>query len=85
MQTATKRGKQMTTKTHKETIESHVDSNVSFAIDQSESYGGLRGAFDAFRQNTIDSCIADGYDADEALDAGSCFCAKFNKAAGTDY
>jgi hypothetical protein len=75
----------MTTKTHKETIESHVGSNVSIAIDQSESCGGLRGAFDSFRQNTIDSCIADGYDADEALDAGSCFCVKFNKAAGTDF
>ena len=75
----------MTTKTHEETIESHVNSNVSFAIDQAESYGGLRGAFDAFRQNTIDSCIADGYDADESLDAGSCFCVKFNKAAGTDF
>jgi hypothetical protein len=75
----------MTTKTHKETIESHVDSNVSIAIDQSESYGGLRGAFDSFRQNTIDSCIADGYGADESLDAGSCFCVKFNKAAGTDF
>ena len=75
----------MTTKTHEETIESHVDSNVSFAIDQAESYGGLRGAFDAFLQNTIDSCIEDGYDADEALDAGSCFCVEFNKAAGTDF
>jgi hypothetical protein len=75
----------MTTKTHEETIESHVDSNVLIAIDQSESYGGLRGAFDAFRQNTIDSCIEDGYDADESLDAGSFFCVKFNKAAGTDF
>jgi hypothetical protein len=75
----------MKTKTHEEAIESHVDSNVLIAIDQSESYGGLRGAFDAFRQNTIDSCIEDGYDADEALDAGSLFCAKFNEAAGTEF
>jgi hypothetical protein len=75
----------MTTKTHEETIESHVDSNVSFAIDQAESYGGLRGAFDSFRQNTIDSCIEDGYGADESFDAGSWFCVKFNKAAGTDF
>ena len=73
------------TKTHEETIESHDDSNVSMAIDQSGSYGGLRGAFDAFRQNTIDSCIKDGYNADESFDAGSCFCVEFNKAAGTDF
>ena len=75
----------MTIATHEETIESHVDSNVAFAIDQADDYGGLRGAFDSFRQNTIESCIADGYDADEAIDAGSWFCDKFNKAAGTDF
>ena len=52
------------TKNHEQTIEEHVDSNVATAIDQAEAYGGLRGAFDAFSQNAVDSCIEDGYDAE---------------------
>jgi hypothetical protein len=70
---------------HKKTIESHVESNVSMAIDHADVFGGLRGAFDAFRQNTIDSCVEDGYDAETAFDAGAWFVAKFNKAAKTDF
>ena len=73
------------TKNHEQTIEEHVDSNVATAIDQAEAYGGLRGAFDAFSQNAVDSCIEDGYDAEESLGASNWFCAKFNKAAGTNF
>ena len=69
-------------KTHEQTIESHVDSNVSTAIDQADAYGGLAGAFDSFHQNTVGSVLEDGYTADEAMDAGNRFIVKFNKATG---
>jgi hypothetical protein len=75
----------MTLAKHRETIESHVGSNVAFAIDQADDYGGLQGAFESFAQNTFDSCMADGYDSESALDAKNWFCDKFNKAAGTDF
>lgn len=75
----------MKSATHEETIESHVDSNVAFAIDQANDYGGLQGAFESFAQNTFDSCIADGYDPESALDAKNWFCIKFNEVAGTDF
>ena len=67
---------------HEETIESHVDSNVSMAIDQADEYGGLNGACDSFYQNTVDSVLEDGYTADEAMQAGDWFCVKFRKKAG---
>jgi predicted alpha/beta superfamily hydrolase len=67
---------------HEQTIESHVDNNVATAIDQSSEYGGMEKAFFAFMQNTVDSCIEDGYTAQEAFDAGDWFCVKFNKKTG---
>ena len=75
----------MKSATHKETIESHVDSNVAFAIEQANDYGGLRGAFEAFAQNTFDSCVADGYDSESAFDAKNWFCDKFNRTAKTSF
>ena len=73
------------TKTHEETIESHVKSNVAMAIDQAAEYGGLRGALDAFYQNTVDSVIEDGYTGDEAMSAGAWFIASFNKETGASF
>lgn len=67
-----------------QTIQSHVDGNVAMAIDQADEYGGLLAAFEAFRQNTIDSVIEDGYSACEAMDAGSWFVKKFQEATGVD-
>ena len=71
--------------TNERTIESHVDSNVSMAIDQAHEYGGLRGAFDSFNQNTIDSVLEDGYSADEAMDAGCWFARKFREQTGLEF
>lgn len=70
---------------HEDTIEGHADSNVSTAIDQANEYGGLRGAFDAFYQNTVDSAIEDGYTAEQAMDAGSWFATKFNQKTGEEF
>ena len=67
---------------HEQTIESHVDGNVSMAIDQSSEYGGLIGACDSFYQNTMDSALEDGYTAEEAMEAGNWFIVKFRKKTG---
>ena len=68
--------------THELTIEQHVDSNVSMAIDQAHEYGGLEGAFHSFSQNTIDSVAEDGYGGEEALDAAMWFARKFREQTG---
>jgi hypothetical protein len=72
-------------KQHEETIESHAKSNALMAIDQAEDYGGIEGAFEAFRQNTVDSCLEDGYSGDEAMDASGHFCAMFKKITGVEF
>lgn len=72
-------------KIHEQTIEEHVKNNVESAIEQADAYGGLREAFFSFLQNTVDSCIGDGYSPEFAFDAGSLFCAEFNKTAGTSF
>lgn len=69
---------------HEQTIEGHVDSNVSMAIDQAHEYGGLVGAFDAFSQNTMDSVLEDGYSGEEAVNAGYWFRKKFSDATGVN-
>lgn len=69
-------------KSHEDTIEDHVDSNVSMAIDQADEYGGLAGACDSFYQNTVDSALEDGYTAGEAMEAGEWFIVKFRKKTG---
>jgi hypothetical protein len=72
-------------KQHEETIESHAKSNALMAVDQAEDYGGLEEAFHAFRQNTVDSCLEDGYSGDEAMDASGHFCAMFKKITGVEF
>ena len=67
------------------TIESHVDSNVSEAIDQAHEYGGMAGAFDSYNRNTIDSVLEDGYTPDEAMDAGHWFARKFREKTGLEF
>lgn len=69
-------------KTHEQTIEQHVDGNVSTAIDQAHEYGGLTGAFHSFLQNTVDSVLEDGYSGEEAMEAGSWFVKKFQQITG---
>jgi hypothetical protein len=71
-------------KSHEQTIENHVKTNVAVAIDQSESYGGLENAFFAFLQNTTDSVLEDGYSAAEAMDASDWFVAEFRKQTGIE-
>ena len=70
---------------HEQTIESHVDSNVTIAIDQADEYGGLRDSFDSFLQNTRDSVVEDGYSDDDAFDATFLFVAEFNKRTGCGF
>jgi hypothetical protein len=67
---------------HEQSIDEHVDANVSMAIDQAHKYEGLHGAFDAYLQNTVDSVREDGYTVDEAFDAGNWFVTKFNRKTG---
>jgi hypothetical protein len=55
------------------------------AVDQAEDYGGLEEAFHAFRQNTVDSCLEDGYSGDEAMNASGHFCAMFKKITGVEF
>lgn len=67
--------------THEQTIQEHVDSNISTAIDQAHEYDDQQDEFcqffegDAYYQNTIDSCIEDGYSPDTAFEAGQTFLA----------
>ena len=72
-------------KQHEETIESHAMSNVLMAIDQAEAYGGLEEAFHAHLQNTVDSCVEDGYSGDEAMDASGHFCEIFKQMTGVEF
>jgi len=78
----TKNKKERTMTRHEETIESHVNSNVSAAIDRADEFGGMENAFFSFMQNTVDSCREDGYSPQEAFEAGNCFCVKFNAVTG---
>lgn len=60
---------------HEQTIQEHVQANLTAAIDQSHEYDQFATykEGDAYLQNTIDSCLEDGYSWDEASDAGSLF------------
>jgi len=60
---------------HEQTIQKHVESNLNAAIDQAHEYDQFETykEGDAYLQNTIDSCLEDGYSRDEASDAGSLF------------
>ena len=78
----TKNEKERTMTRHEQTIESHVDCNVSSAIEQSDEFGGMENAFFSFMQNTVDSCLEDGYSSQEAFEAGNFFCVKFNAVTG---
>lgn len=71
-------------KRYEETIESHVDSHVAGAIDQSEEYGGLEGAFHSYSQNVYDTLLEDGYTGKEAMEGRSLFAVKFMKATGLE-
>jgi len=60
---------------HEQTIQEHVQANLAAAIDQAHEYDQFETykEGDAYLQNTIDSCLEDGYSWDEACDAGSLF------------
>jgi len=68
--------------THEDTIEGHVKSNVSSAIDQADDCGGILAARDSYMQNTCDSVLDDGYTSAEAMDAADWFYRVFNAKAG---
>ena len=68
------------TNKHSFTIQEHVDSNVDFAIDQANAYGGLEQAFHSCLQNLKDSVLEDGYDDD--ADAIGLYCSEFQKKTG---
>ena len=70
---------------HEKTIQQHIKNNVSMAIDQADSYGGLREAFEAFLQNTVDSCLEDNYDDFDSFEAGREFVNVFNKTSKTNF
>jgi len=75
-----------TMRNHEETIESHVASNVSAAIDQSHDYTDPNWtACDAYYQNTVDSVLEDGYTAEEAMNAGIDFLAAYAKATAAGF
>jgi len=67
---------------HEQTIREHVTGNVSDAIDQADEYGGLKGAYDSYSQNTIDSVLEDGYSCDDAYDAAIWFTKLFEEKTG---
>jgi hypothetical protein len=58
--------------------------NVLVAIDQAHEYTdpGWTVA-DAYCQNTRDSCVEDGYTAEDAWAAGNWFLVEYAKASGT--
>ena len=60
---------------HEQTIQEHVESNLTAAIDQSHEYDQFATykEGDAYLQNTMDSCLEDGYSWFEACEAGSLF------------
>ena len=66
---------------HEKSIDEHVNSNILAAIDQAHEYNDQHNELcqffegDAYYQNTIDSCIEDGYSADMAFEAGQTFLA----------
>ena len=62
---------------HKQTIEQHVDSNLLIALDQMDCYESTKECMDSYALNVQDSCLEDGYNGDEALDARSWFITKF--------
>ncbi len=56
-----------------QTIEQHVDSNVSQAIELTDEFETLEEAFVAFMQNTRDSLKEDGYTDQEAFEGMNWF------------
>jgi hypothetical protein len=70
-------------KTHEQTIEEHVASNIMGAIDQAHEYTDpWWTAKNAFHQNTVDSCLEDGYTLEEAGDASYMFLSEYDKRIG---
>ena len=65
---------------HEQTIDEHIDGNIRSAIDQAHEYDKQHDEFahwyegDAYMQNTVDSCIEDGYTPEQAFEAGISFC-----------
>ena len=66
---------------HEQTIEEHVDSNLTMALDQMHCHESPEECMSSYALNVQDSCIEDGYSGDEALNASSWFIIKFEKAA----
>ena len=62
---------------HEQTIEEHVDSGLRMALDQIDCYESPAECMASYSLNVQDSCLEDGYNGDEALDARSWFITKF--------
>lgn len=63
---------------HEQTIQEHIEGNLSMAIDQSHEYTDPNWTVcDAFSQNVCDSMIADGYDGETALQASNEFIKRY--------
>jgi hypothetical protein len=54
-----------------------IENNLAEAIDQEHEY---EYAGDSFHQNTVDTCLSQGYSEDEAMDAGGKFISLAEKA-----
>ena len=54
---------------HEQTIDEHVRSNLACCLDLIDEHESPEDAELCWRQNTFDSCIADGYTGDEAFAA----------------
>ena len=67
---------------HESTIAEHVASNVKTCIDQVDNYASEKLAVDAYYQNTIDSVLDDGYNRNEAGDAGLWFIVEYRRLTG---
>jgi len=70
---------------HEQTIREHAQGNVAGAIDQAHAYGGLKGAYDSYAQNTIDSVLEDGYSGEDAYDAAIWFTKLFAEKTGLTF
>ena len=66
---------------HEQTIEEHVDSGLRMALDQVDCYENPAECMASYSLNVQDSCLADGYSADDAANARNWFINKFEKTA----
>ena len=69
--------KDKTMSKHKKTIGHHIDSNLVVAVDEIDRYESLTECIDSYALSVQNSCLADGYSADEAFDAQERFVTKF--------